>query len=122
MQVLSLLKPVLESDNLVRGLGDLEARILIDWLAERAEELVGSVEESKAIRAMGLLCRRAKGIVRFVRLWCKEKEYGAAQQFAALEQFTWPWPTAKISARNLMRQILEWEMARLDQQSDWMNS
>jgi len=119
MQVMSLLEPLLASEKITRGLGDAEARILVDWLAERAEELVCSVEEEQAVVAMAKLYRKARSIVQFVRLWCKDKEYGAAQQFAALEKFTWPWPTAKIAPWKLMAKILEWEMARLDETPDW---
>ena len=119
MQVLSLLEPVLASDTVTRGLGDAEARILVEWLAERAEELVGCRVEAVAVRAMDKLCRKARAIARFVRLWCKEREYGAAQQLAALERFAWPWPTDRIRAWELMQAILEWEMARLDEQPDW---
>jgi len=34
-----LLSPILQDDSLTRGLGDAEARVLVEWLVDRSEEI-----------------------------------------------------------------------------------
>lgn len=115
----SLLEPILGDDTLTRGLGDAEARILVEWLVERAEELERSIPEEKAVLIMGRLYRKARGIARFVRLWCLDQDLGAANQLAVTERFGWPWPTDEIDPCELMQSILTWETAQLDEQPGW---
>ncbi len=109
----SLLRPIFENDALARGLGDAEARILVEWTvdqAERAAENAGSEEE--AGQAVKVLCGRARAIGCFVRLWCLEGNASAAYQLAACERFPWPLPTGPMDACDLMYDITNWESGR----------
>jgi len=119
MRVHSLLEPILGDDTLTRGLGDAEARVLIEWLVERAEELAQSADHPEADRALLQLLRRARGIALFVRLWCLDQDHGAAVQLAATERFTWPWPDNRMEAWDLMKAIVVWETAQMDELVSW---
>ena len=106
MSTRALLTPILDNDRLTQGLGDAEARILIEWLVERVE--IRSLNETDTKR----LCRRGRAIARFVALWCHERLAGAALQLAATERFGWPLPVEAMDACDLMDEILTWESAR----------
>src|SRR5262245_16695745 len=72
----AFLRPILDDESLTRGLGDEEARVLVDWLVDRAENLAASsLSASLRYERLGALCRRAKSIGRFVRLWCHEEDF-----------------------------------------------
>ena len=102
-----LLNLIVRDEGLVRGLADPEARVLIEWLVDRAEESVGTGEDgTEAVRR---LCRRGRAIGRFVLLWCHVQARGAAGQLAASERFTWPLPAASMDPCVLMQNILAWE-------------
>ena len=105
-----LLSQVLDDEALTRGLGDAEARVLVEWLVERAESLVSADDsEDRARNELGRLRRRARSISRFVALWCHHGERGAAGQFAAAERLNWPLPEDEADPCDLMQVILEWE-------------
>src|SRR5580693_8206874 len=107
MSVRAFLTPILNNDRLTRGLDDAEARMLIEWLVEQAEALSRrdpSARDKTARRIM-----RARGIARFVALWCHERCPGAALQLAATERFGWPLPVREMDACDLMQEILAWE-------------
>jgi hypothetical protein len=104
-----LLNLILSDERLTRGLGDAEARVLVEWLVEQAEELMRTAPADEARRAVAWLCRRARAIARFVTLWCGERAWGAAGQLAAAERFTWPLPPAVIDPCELMQGIVAWE-------------
>ena len=108
-----LLSHILDDDALTRGLGDPEARVLVEWLVERAERLadVHDCEES-ARDEVRALCRRGRAIGRFVGLWCYNEARGAANQLAASERFNWPLPTGYVDPFELMHFILNWESAQ----------
>ena len=95
------LTPILENEHLTRGLDDAEARMLIEWLVERAETLSPT--------ALQRCCLRARSIARFVRLWCHDRSPSAALQLAATERFAWPLPVCEMDACDLMHDILTWE-------------
>jgi hypothetical protein len=105
-----VLNRILGDERLTHGLYDPEARILVEWLVARteqwadrgmsAETLTGEVER---------MCRRARSLVLFVRLWCHERSPGAAGQLAATERFSWPLPTTLVDPCELMLTILAWE-------------
>jgi hypothetical protein len=102
-----LLKPILTNDALTRGLGDPEARMLVEWLVDQADRL--SVPEARAgqtEREVRLLCRWARGVSRFVYLWCYAESHGAACQLAASERFGWPLPATWTEPEELMEHIL----------------
>jgi len=106
------LKEVLDNDALTRGLGDPEARVLVEWLVEQVEECVQGADTELLARAeVQRLCRRARAIGRFVGLWCHLHARGAAGQLAAAERFTWPLPQAATDPCELMQDILAWESA-----------
>lgn len=104
-----LLNHILSDERLTRGLGDAEARVLVEWLVEQAEELMHSANAVEAERAVGWLCRRARAVGRFVVLWCQERARGAAGQLAAAERFNWPLPEAGADPCELMQSIVSYE-------------
>jgi hypothetical protein len=118
MQVRPLLTYVLSNDALTRGLGDAEARVLIEWLVERAENLAhDNSDEETAWKELRRFCRRGQAIRRFVSLWCYEDARGAAGQLAAAERFQWPLPTTAVDACELMHAILSWETSEIEQKA-----
>jgi hypothetical protein len=110
-----LLSHILDNEALTRGLGDPEARLLVEWLVEQAEQLAatssGEDRGAEALLADRIerLCRRARGVGRFVTLWCSRGGRGGAVQLAATERFYWPLPTATVDPCELMQSILDWE-------------
>jgi hypothetical protein len=101
-----LLRPILGDDALTRHLGDAEARLLVEWLVERAERLENDALAAAKVNA---LCRRARAISLFVGLWCYRGQPGAAAQLANAEQFDWPLPEPGTDADTLMEHILFYE-------------
>ena len=113
MRIKALLNHILEDDALTRGLSDPEARILVEWLVERTERLAQVArDESQAAREVKGLCRRARGIRRFVSLWCYTRDRRAAMQLAASERFSWPLPATRVDPCELMHVILVSEASR----------
>ncbi len=105
-----LTRHVLQDEALTRGLGDAEARVLIEWLVDWAELLAEDAEcEEDAWKGIRFLCRRARGIGRFVCLWMEPETRGAAAQLAGSERFHWPLPTEDEDPTELMSRILVWE-------------
>jgi hypothetical protein len=105
-----LLAPILEDEAVTRGLGDPEARILIEWLVAQAEQLSGRETCVQAQgRAVGQLCRKARAISRFVYLWSDPGSRAGACQLAATERFRWPLPTTDMDPCELMLDILAHE-------------
>jgi hypothetical protein len=114
MSAISLLHPILDDDALTRGLGDAEARILVEGLVEQAEYLAETGPPDWAVAEVRRLCRRGRAVARFVSLWC-QGECGAAGQLAAAERFSWPLPDAAVDPCELMQAIIAWEGDRLRQ-------
>jgi hypothetical protein len=104
-----LLHLILSDDRLTFGLGDAEARVLVEWLVEQAEELMELVSPEEAARGVKWLCRRGRALAHFVRLWCIVRARGAAGQLAAVERFAWPLPEASVDPCELMQAIVSWE-------------
>jgi hypothetical protein len=105
-----LLNLVLDDDVLTRGLGDAEARVLIEWLVEQIEQFAEKGPWEQAEIASRRLCRRGRAIAHFVRLWCIDRAWGSALQLAASERFLWPMPDTQLEACELMQEIVFWEM------------
>jgi hypothetical protein len=104
----SIFRPILDNEAVTRGLGDAEARILIEWLVTQAEKM--SAREKcveKVRRAVEQLCRRARVLTRFVVLWNSSR--ASACQLAATERFCWPLPTTTVDPCELMLDILSYE-------------
>lgn len=105
-----LLRHVLRDEGLTRGLGDIEGRMLAEWVADWTELLVeASRTEADAWSCVKRLSRRGRAIGRFVQLWNEPHDRGAAAQLAAAERFTWPLPTNEVEPADLMHHILTWE-------------
>lgn len=110
MLVRPMLLSILDDEALTRGLGDSEARILVEWLVEQAELAADEAGPHPGLAdAVAGLRRRGRAISRFVSLWCYQTERGAASQLAAAERFTWPLPEAAADPCDLMQTILLWE-------------
>jgi hypothetical protein len=105
---------ILDDEGLTRGLGDEEARVLVEWLVDQAERLAQGASAADAGGAVRRLCRRGRAIARFVALWGDRRSRGAAGQLAVAEGFTWPLPPAAVDPCELMQSIVGWEEDRLD--------
>jgi hypothetical protein len=110
-----LLHPILADDALTRGLGDAEARILVEGLVEQAEYLGQIGPPAWAAEQVRRLCRRGRAVARFVVLWCHNRERGAASQLVASERFSWPMPDAEADPCEVMQAIVAWEAELLHQ-------
>jgi hypothetical protein len=107
MPDIGVLSLILGNESVTRGLGDPEARMLIEWLVEQAERLSAAALSKEALEAEVIrLCRRARALARFVSLWCYEKGRRAACQLAAVERFAWELPTRPVDPCELMQEIL----------------
>jgi hypothetical protein len=111
-----LLRHVLRDEALTRGLGDIEARMLVEWVADWTELLAEAARtEEDAWSCVRRLCRRGRAISRFVQLWADPASRGAAAQLAAAERFAWPLPSAPVEPPDLMHHILTWESRHPEQ-------
>ena len=105
-----LIRAVVRDESLTRGLGDEEARMLVEWVVDWAELLAEAARSDEdAQKLVARLCRRGRAIGRFVRLWCEPNGQGAAAQLFAAERFAWPLPSRPLDPPDLMHQILTWE-------------
>lgn len=105
-----LMRHVLQDEALTRGLGDAEARVLIEWLVDWAELLAEDApSEEDAWKGIRLLCRRCRGISRFILLWLEPETRGSAAQLVGSERFHWPLPAEDEDPAELMARILTWE-------------
>jgi hypothetical protein len=113
MAVDTLLRQLLQSDALTRGLEDPEARVLVEWLVEMVEQLATEAGAQASLSTtVAQLSQRARAIARFVSLW-SQGHRRAAMQLAAVERFSWPLPTAAIDPCELMKAILSREPVQL---------
>jgi len=101
------LSDILRDEGLTRGLGDPEARVLVEWLVDQGDRVAG-LGGPQAGADVRRLCRRGRAIACFVRLWCYESRKSAIQ-LAAAERFAWPLPTRSADPCELMQGILAWE-------------
>ena len=109
-----LLRHILDDDALTRRLGDPEARVLVEWLVEQAEQLADTRRPDEADSEVRRLCRRGRALAHFVRLWCLDGSPGAAAQLAASERFPWPLPAGAVDPCELMQAIVAWEAGPRD--------
>jgi hypothetical protein len=106
-----LIRQLAGDDSLTRELGDVEARMLVEWVVDWGELLAATARTSQeAERLLLRLRRRGRAINRFVHLWCQRPACAAAVQLAAVERFAWPLPDAELCQPiDLMDYILNWE-------------
>jgi hypothetical protein len=105
-----LLSRIVANELLTRGLGDPEARMLVEWLVDQAERIADHApSESAAQEQVEGLCRRGRAIGRFVGLWSQPRGRGAAGQLAVAEGFTWPFPSPAADPCEAMQAVLSWE-------------
>jgi len=115
MQSTPLVRHVLRDEAVTRGLGDIEARTIVQWLADRAEQIaVTAANEQSGWDQLKGLCRKARTIAGFVRLWSVRSSRGAALQLVGAERLHWPLPSGDIDPGELMESILIW----VDQQDE----
>ena len=108
MQSTPLVRHILRDEAVTRGLGDVEARMIVEWLADRAEQAATiTTTEADAWQQVRGHCRRARVIATFVRLWAGGNG-GAALQLAGAERLHWPLPVGDVDAGELMERILAW--------------
>ncbi len=106
---------IVRDDSLTRGLGDIEARMLIDWLVGWAELLsLAAKSQDAASELVARLVRRGRAIARFVRLWARPETRASAGQLAAAMRFTWPMPVPPMDPADVMHAALSWERANGD--------
>lgn len=105
------LNRVLNDESLTRSLGDEEASILVEWLADAADRVPAAPPEA-ADAHVAALCRRGRVLARIVRLWCYEGQKGAAAQLALCEGLTQALPSGPAAPYDLMRKLIVYEAAR----------
>lgn len=111
-----LYRRIVNDESITRGLGDIEARMLVDWLCDWAELLEDTMpEEEDAIRQVNKLSKRAKAIGKFVVLWSDGVSKCGAVQLAATERFQFPLPPEDYTGDEVMAGILKWESEHLVQ-------
>lgn len=104
-----LVRHTLRDESVTRGLGDMEARMLVEWLTDRAERIAdASANEPDAWAEVRSRCRQARVIGSFVRLWSTPESRGAAIQLAGAERLPWPLPAGELEPSELMGEILAW--------------
>ena len=109
MQSLPLVRYILRDEAVTRGLGDIEASLITDWLAGRAEQLAETAAcEEQAWEQVQRLCQRARVISCFVRLWSNPISRGSAMQVVANERLHWPLPHGDMEPDELMLDLLRW--------------
>ena len=103
-----LVRHILRDEAVTRGLGDVEAQMIVEWLAERAEQAgITTRTEVDAWAQVRGHCRRARVIAAFVRLWAAGNR-GSALQLAGAERLHWPLPAGDVDPGELMECILAW--------------
>ena len=105
-----IIRQVLRDESITRGLGDIEGRMLMEWLADWTVLFADAARsDDEAWRMTNRLCRRARAINKFVQMWQNPATRNGAGQLAAVERFRWPLPPGPIPTVRLMEQILNWE-------------
>ena len=105
--------PILDDEAVSRNLGDAEARLLFEWLVERAELAAAKADtEVAAERAVAALSRSG-ALDRQVRLaLVQAADQGAGRAARLGRALDWPLPPADIDAWSLTGRILRFEDAR----------
>src|SRR5690349_24912665 len=102
MQSNPLVRHILRDEAVTRGLGDVEARMVVEWLADRAEQAaVIAPTEAAGWAVVRAACRRARVIATFVRLWTAG-QHGTAIQFVGAARLHWQLPAGEADPGELM--------------------
>jgi hypothetical protein len=97
---------IVNDESLTRGLGDIEARMLVEWLTDWADLLEDTIpDEEDAQRQVTQLHKRAKAIGKFVVLWSDGESKAGAVQLAL--------PPEDYTGDEVMAGILQWENKHL---------
>ncbi|QVL34356.1 hypothetical protein KIH39_10750 [Telmatocola sphagniphila] len=116
MIVEPMYRRIINDEALTRGLGDIEARMLVEWLVDWAELLEETIPDvGDANQKIGQLQKKARAISKFVVLWSDGHSKAGALQLAATERFQFPIPEEKCEADEAMARILKWENDHLAQ-------
>ncbi|HEX3151573.1 MAG TPA: hypothetical protein VHR66_26090 [Gemmataceae bacterium] len=103
-----LVRHILRDEAITRGLGDVEAQMIVEWLANRAEHAADTTPTDEAAwELVHNTCRRARTIAAFVRQWSSGNQ-GAALQLVGAERLHWPLPAGDVDPGELMENILAW--------------
>jgi hypothetical protein len=106
----SHLERILGDESLTRGLRDSEARMLVEWLVDQAEQIELRARDPQNLdRSIGQLCRSARALRRFVELWFCSQSRAAACQLFAVERWEWPLPDCDADPYEALQAILAWE-------------
>lgn len=109
MQSTPLVRHILRDEAVTRGLGDVEARMVVEWLADRAEQVaLTAADEAAGWAAVRALCRRARVFGAFVRLWGTPEGRGSALQLISAERMHIPLPAGDVDPGELMEGVLAW--------------
>ena len=103
-----MVRHVLRDEAVTRGLGDIEARMIVEWLADKAEEIGRNKPETEAWIELARATRRARIVSRFVQLWAESSSRGAAVQLISAERLDWPLPAGDRDSGILTEEILAW--------------
>jgi hypothetical protein len=104
--------------RLTQGLQDPEARLLVEWLVDRAEALPATgLHDSDQQTAWNICYRRAKVMRQFVSLWCYRGRPEAAIQLAASEGLAEFLPDSSIEdAPEVMLALMRQEPYRVEKE------
>jgi hypothetical protein len=105
---------VMRDGRITHGLEDPEARLLVEWLVEKAEAIPNSgLAENDQGLAWSLCYRRAKVLRQFVSLWCYRGRPEAAIQLAASEGLADYLPDSSVEeAPDVMLSLMKQEPFR----------
>jgi hypothetical protein len=97
MHVDACIDQVMGDARLTYGLEDPEARLLVEWLVDKAEHLPESgLAETEQDKTWQLYYRRAKVLRKCVQLWCYRGRPEAAIQLAASEGLSEVLPNSAV--------------------------
>ncbi len=115
MLVDTCIDQVMRDGRLTHGLEDPEARLLVEWLVEKAESIPQTgLAEPDQQSAWTLCYRRAKVLRQFVALWCYRGRPEAAIQLAASEGLAEYLPDSSVEeAHDVMLTLMKQDPFRV---------
>jgi hypothetical protein len=115
MLVDACIDQVMGDSRLTYGLEDPEARLLIEWLVDKAEHLPEmGLRETEQDVTWQLYYRRAKVLRKCVQLWCYRGRPEAAIQLAASEGLAEFLPNSSVEEGvEVMSSLMRGEVAKI---------